>query len=218
MAEKEWLLERGKLATLDVRWETEPVIRKPITGISLASGAPRLTVVGHGLTDGWRVSPYGVSGMKQINAESNPPAADDYHEVTVIDADHIELNDITPIDESGKLWPAYTSGGFIQFNTPQDLTNYEPVIDIKNKIGGTAWASSQGVSPTLEATKDNAAKKITLRMGAVDTAAIPMTTKTGVAELEMHHVSDLSDVVKLKLFAGKNEDHDLVRVTGEVTT
>jgi hypothetical protein len=213
MADKEILIERGKLFTMVVRWETEPIIRKAITAISLASGAPRLTIASHGITDGWMGEVYGVEGMKPINEVGEQP-------LTVIDPNTIELNKVMPVDDNGKLWPAYTSGGFVQFNTPKDITSYTPVIDFKDKVGGTVWLSSQASNDPLDvitATADNATKTITLRIPATDTEAIPMTIKKGIAELEMHHTSDTSDVVKLKMFKDGNE-YDSVRVTGEVTT
>ena len=213
MADKEILIERGKLFTMVVRWETEPIVRKAITAISLASGAPRLTIPSHGIPDGWKGEVYGVEGMKPINDVGE-------QSLTVIDANTIELNKVTPTDDNGKMWPAYTSGGFIQFNTPKDIANYTPVIDFKDKVGGTVWLSSQAANAPLDvitATADNATKTITLRIPATDTEVVPTTIKKGIAELEMHHTSDTSDVVKLKMFKDGNE-YDSVRVTGEVTT
>lgn len=210
---KEILIERGKLFTMVIRWETEPIIRKAITAISLVTGAPRLTIAAHGIMDGWKGEVYGVEGMKQINDVG-------VQKLTVVDANTIELNGVTPTDDNGKMWPAYTAGGFVKFNTPQSLVNYTPVIDIKDKVGGTVLLSSQAANSPLNiitATSDDATKTITLRIGATDTAAIPMTIKKGIAELEMHHISDTSDVVKLKMFSDGSE-YDFVRITGEVTT
>ena len=213
MDAKEILIARGELFTMVVRWETEPIVRKAITAVSLATGAPRLTVPSHGIPDGWKGEVYGVEGMKPINDVDRQP-------LTVIDINTIELNKVMPVDDNGKMWPAYTSGGFIQINTPKDIANYTPVIDFKDKVGGTVWLSSQVANAPLDvitATADNATKTITLRIPATDTEAIPMTIKKGIAELEMHHTSDTSDVVKLKMFKDGNE-YDSVRVTGEVTT
>ena len=39
---------QGSTFSLPVRWMNgDQIVRKPITGISITSGAPRLTVVGH---------------------------------------------------------------------------------------------------------------------------------------------------------------------------
>lgn len=217
MADKEILIQKGKTFTLVVRWETEPIVRKAITAISLATGAPRLTVTSHGMPDGWRGAIYGVKGMKQINSANTPPRSSDYQTVTVIDADTIELNAVTPIDANGNDWDAYTSGGFIQYYTPQNLSGYTARMDIKDKIGGTVWASSE-IADTpndiITITVDDATKTITLTIDAVDTALL--TAKKGVSDLEM--VSSGGVVTKLKLTQGAQDEPDYVRVAGEVTT
>lgn len=136
MAEqKELTIRRGETYTQVLRWETEPVISKPITAISFALGSPRLTVVGHGVPDGWRIAATRVKGPKQINAENSPPSDNDYHPATVIDANTIELNGVVPADDNGNEWPAYLSGGFIQYNTPVNLTGYTARNAFKAKAG-----------------------------------------------------------------------------------
>ena len=57
---KDLTLLQGKTFTLVLRWETEPIVRKAITGVSFALGAPRITAVGHGAPDGWRCTLYGI--------------------------------------------------------------------------------------------------------------------------------------------------------------
>lgn len=210
MAEKEILIQKGKTFTLVVRWETEPVIRKPITAISLAFGAPRLTVASHGSPDGWRGMPYAVEGMKQINDIG-------YQSMTVVDSNTVEFNEVTPVDDNGRVWPAYTAGGFLMFNTPQDLTGYTARMDIKDKIGGTVWASSEvadAPNDIITIVVSNATKTIQLSISATDTAVL--TAKKGVADLEL--VSPTGVVTKLKLTNGKQDEPDTVRVAGEVTT
>ena len=207
---KDVLISKGKTFSLIVRWETEPIIRKAITAVSLVSGAPRLTVTSHGAPDGWRGMPYAVEGMKQLNDIG-------YQSMTVIDANTIEFNSVTPVDDNGRVWPAYTSGGFLMFYTPQSLSGYTARIDIKDKIGGTVWASSE-VADTpydiINAVVDDATKTITLTIDAADTALL--TAKKGVADLEL--VSSGGVVTKLKLTQGEQDEPDSVRVAGEVTT
>jgi len=217
MADKEILIQKGKTFTLVVRWETEPIVRKAITAISLATGAPRMTVTSHGIPDGWRGAVYGVKGMKQINSASTPPRSSDYQTVTVIDSNTLELNAVTPVDDNGNDWDAYTSGGFVQYYTPQSLSGYTARMDIKDKIGGTVWASSEIADTPYDIigiTVDDATKTITLVIEPDDTAAL--TAKRGVADLEM--VSSGGVVTKLKLTQGAQDAPDLVRVAGEVTT
>lgn len=210
MADKEILIQKGKTFTLVVRWETEPIVRKAITAVSLATGAPRLTVTSHGAPDGWRGMPYAVEGMKQLNDIG-------YQSMTVIDANTIEFNSVTPVDDNGRVWSAYTSGGFLMFYTPQSLFGYTARIDIKDKIGGTVWASSDvadAPKDIIDIVVNDAAKTITLSIPATDTAAL--TAKKGVADLEL--VSAGGVVTKLKLTSGEQDEPDSVRVSGEVTT
>lgn len=202
--QKDLTIQQGKTFALALRWETEPIIRKAITGISFASGAPRLTVVGHGLVDRWRCAPYGIKGPRQLNAESNPPRADDYHAATVADADTIEFNDITPCDEQGNEWPAYVSGGFLQYNTPMDLMGYMARLAVKDKIGGTVLLSLTTENNGIVI--DNAKKTITLTVEA--TATDDFTWTRGVYDLEL--ISPAGVVTAL--ITGR------VSVTKEVTT
>ena len=208
MSLKEILIQKGKTFNLIARWSTTPIIRKPITAISLITGAPRLTVTGHGMPDGNDCAITQVLGMRQINAENSPPSEGDYHEGTVIDANTIELNGV---DASGFL--PYTGGGFLQFYTPVSLVGQTPRMTIKDKIGGTILASTDPADAPkniITITPDVANKKMLISIPAAATAAL--TWKKGVTDLEM--VSGTGEVIKLKMCKGLEEEPDPVRVTG----
>ena len=164
-----------------IRWGTTPIVRKPITAIDFSMGAPRPSVAAHGLFDGWGVAVYGVKSPRQINAANNPPEGSDYHSATVIDTGTIELNDVTPVDENGQEWPAYTSGGFIQYDTPVDLTGYTARMSIKDKIGGAVLHSLTTENDGI--TIDTAAKTVLLSIPAATTE--DFTWSRGVYDLEM---------------------------------
>ena len=174
-----------------IRWGTTPIVRKPITNIDLSLGAPRLSVSSHGLFEGWGVAVYGVKSPRQINAVNNPPEGGDYHAATVIDTGTIELNDVTPVDENGQEWPAYTSGGFIQYDTPVDLTGYTARMSIKDKIGGAVLHSLTTENGGI--TIDPAAKTILLSIPAATTE--DFTWSRGVYDLEM--VSSAGKVTRI---------------------
>ena len=178
---KDLTIQQGKTFALVLRWETEPVVRKAISGISFDGGSPRITAAGHGVPDGWRCTLYGVKGPKQLNAENNPPRSDDYHAATVLDADTIELNEINPYDERGNEWPAYVSGGYLQYNTPADLAGYTARMAIKDKIGGTVLHSMTTENDGIAL--DNTKKTITLTVAATETDDFVWTR--GVYDLEM---------------------------------
>lgn len=168
-----------------IRWGAKPIVYAPITGI--AQAAPVVfTAVGHGLVDGWRAAPVSVVGMKQINAKDSPPSDDDYHQVTVIDVDHVSMNDI-----DASLFSAYTSGGYLRYLTPMDLTGYTARMQIKDKVGGTVLllletnpAPGGGVG-NGRIVIDNTAKTITLTVAEADVAAAGFTVMRGVTDLIM---------------------------------
>ena len=210
MADKDLLITQGKTFSLVTRWENgDLVVRKPITAISLASGAPRLTVDTTGLTNGWRTYVTRCKGMLPINAQNVPPRTDDFRKATVVNATTVELNEIDPVDDNGKEWPAYTEGGFLNWNAPVDLTGYTARMKIKDKVGGTVLASTDALDTpknVITITIDNTAKTITMAIPA--TATDDFTWKTGVYDLEM--VSAGGAVTAI--LSGK------VAVTKEVTT
>ena len=179
---------RGKTLQLILRYGSEPLVAKAISAISIQDGFPRLTVNGHGLVNGWKSAVTRVQGMKQINALNNPPDdTSDYRETLVIDANTIEYNGLVPVDDSGKEWPAYTGGGFIQYYTPVNLANKRVDVVIKDKKGGTILLSSRASDAPLNliaATVDNTAKTISIRIDADDTAALAW--KKGIWEAEVH--------------------------------
>lgn len=201
-------IKQGKTFTLVIRAESEPIIRKPITGVSFASGAPRITAVGHGAKNGWRGYVTRVKGPTQLNAENNPAKSSDFKAMTFIDSDTVEFNGVTPVDEQGNEWPAYVSGGFLEFYTPIDLSGKTARMKIRSKADKTSTllASSDAAdSPkdVLTLTVDNATKTITLTIAA--TATDDFDWKTGYYDIELVG----TDVIELA--SGK------VTVTKEVT-
>lgn len=197
-ASNDLAIKQGKTYSQILRWESAPHIYKAITAITQAAPA-RITCPTHGIPNGWRVAVVSVKGMTQINAENSPPKDRDYHPATVIDVNTVELNDV---NSAG--FKAYTSGGYLQFYTPVDLTGHTARMSIKDKKGGTELLSLTTVNGRLEI--DTVDKSIGISLSAADTAAL--TWKKGVYDLEM--VSGAGVVTEL--LSGS------VTVTTEVTT
>lgn len=174
-ASKNLVIQQGKTFSQVLRWEAEPVIYKVITGVTQAAPV-KITVVGHGVPAGWRVAVTSVKGMAEINAEANNVKDSDYKVATVVDVDHIELNEV---NASG--YKPYVSGGVLQYNTSVDMAGFTARMSIKTKAGGTELLSLTTANSGI--TIDNTGKKITLTISATDTAAI--TWKKGVYDLEM---------------------------------
>ncbi len=191
-ADKDITILQGSAFNVPVRWmDGDRIIRKPITGISIASGAPHLTVAGHGCPNGWPSAVTLVKGMTPINAKNAEPKGNDYRVTTVIDTDTLEYNAVSPVDDNGREWPAYTSGGFVQWFAPMDLTGKSASMVIYDKKGGTVLASTESAHTPLDvitATVDTANKVITFSIKSSDTA--DFTWKKGVYEAEVYSNAD----------------------------
>lgn len=172
---------QGKTFRQTFMWESKPIVRKPITAISLAGGSPVLSVTGHGVVNGQRVVVMGAKGMPQINCPNQTPRKSDYVEATVLDVDTVELNSVNPYDDSGRVWPAYTSGGFLQYNTLTSLAGFTARMSIKDRVGGTELFRL--TTENARIVIDNVAMTILLTISATDTEALAF--KKGVYDLEM---------------------------------
>lgn len=98
------------------RWGTGVLASKPISAISQA--APMVvTATGHGVPDGWPAAVVSAGGMTQANADRFPPVGDDWAIATLVDANNVSFNKV-----SSASYSPYTSGGFLVYYTPQDLS------------------------------------------------------------------------------------------------
>lgn len=185
MSNSDLIIKQGKTFRHVVRWETTPIVYKAISAITKAAPVS-LTVTGHGMPDGWMATVVSALGMTQINANNNPPKESDYEKGTVVDDNTIEFNEVNSAGFS-----AYTSGGYLQYNTPHDLADYTARMSIKTKVGGTELVALTSVDGDIVI--DNTEKTITILISATDTAAY--TWLNGYYELEM--VSGDSEVTQL---------------------
>jgi hypothetical protein len=166
---------QGKTFAKTLRWGQPHKLYGVITGATQAAPCV-LHVVAHGVPDGWLFRIADVVGMKQLNS-CNREKNLGYYTATVVDVDHIELNDVNATG-----FTAYTSGGVIEFNEPVDLTGYTARMQIRQSL--------QSDTVLLELTTENGgividtgASTITLNIDATDTAAIDW--QQGVYEVEM---------------------------------
>jgi hypothetical protein len=193
-------IRQGETFQRIIRWERPPFIYRAITGITKAAPV-EITAPGHGLVNGWRAAVVTVGGMEEINAPHTPPRDNEFHQVTVLDVDTVTINDINSAEYS-----PYTSGGYLQFYTPVDLTGYTAEIDIKDRLGGAVLMSLSTVNGRIVLDLSN--KTITLTIPAAATASDVLTWTKGVWDLEMK--SPTGQVTTL--FSGS------VSVAKEVTT
>lgn len=113
---RDFCVANGETFLPTIRWGTDTLLSFPITGITQAAPVV-VTAAGHLVPDGWPVAIVSAKGMTQINATRYPPQGAGWHPATVLSANTIGINDINSADFS-----AYTSGGFLIYNTPVTLT------------------------------------------------------------------------------------------------
>jgi hypothetical protein len=194
-------IEQGKTVRRIVRWETTPLIYKPITAI--ANVAPALiTAVGHVIPAGWRTAVIDVVGMREINAKNTPPRGTDWHRATVVGPDTVSLNDI-----SAASYDAYVSGGYLMYYTPMSLAGYSARMNFKDRVGGTILDTIDSTSG--EIVIDTANFTVTFVIPASLSAAYTWTR--GVYDLEMYSGVVPNEEVTAILTGA-------VTVTKEVTT
>ena len=195
-------IRKGKTFSRILRPTAPPYIYKAITAITKA-GPASITATGHGLVTGQYVAVVSVKGMTQINANTDAkgmPRLNQYHKVTVVDANTVTINDINSAEYS-----TYTSGGYLQFLTPVDMTSCTARAKIKDRIGGTELVSLTTENGGIAL--DDTNHTITETMTATATAAL--TWKTGVMDLELVTAGGLVYEI---------EPPTEVVVEGEVTT
>lgn len=190
-ANKDLIITKGKTFSLVVRWETDPIIYKPVSAVT--GVAPlTLTVPTHGCPDGWRAAMTGFKGMTEVNpSDPNRLVDRDYNQATVVDADTLAFNKI-----NASLFKTYTSGGVVQYNTPVDLTGFTARMSIKARtqtsellecsVGGVSGATK----PT-DAGQDGTVTWISV------TAGVPGKEWIAGATYVAGDVIDLADLLRL---------------------
>lgn len=197
-AKQDLTINKGDTFSRLLRWEAPPIVYKPITNI-LREAPAKITATAHGIPDGWRAAIVSVKGMTQINAKNTPPKDSDYSKVTYVDDNTVTINTINAAEYS-----AYLSGGYLQYNTPVNMTGFTARMLVKDRVGGTELFRLTTENNRIAI--DNANKTITLYIPAADTEGITWTK--GVYDLEM--VSAAGVVTKLL--------RGTISVVDEVTT
>jgi hypothetical protein len=167
-------MRQGATFEYTFRWETAPIVYKAITAIT-ATAPVSITAAAHGLVSGWRSSVVSVQGMTEIN--STPPLrARDYHLVSVVDADTITLNAVNAAE-----YTPYTGGGYLQYNTPKDMSGYTARMQIRTRVRGAVLIELTTENGGILI--DNVGKTIDLVIEDEELEALD--SQSGVYDLEM---------------------------------
>lgn len=173
-AEFDFEVSAGETFQPVFRWGTDALISKAITAISQAAGAV-VSCAAHGIPDGWPVAVVSAKGVTEINATRYPPRGDDWHAATVVTDGTVQLNDVNTSD-----FPAYTSGGFLVWNTPVDLAAAKATLVIRDApITGTVLVTLTS-TPASGIVLDNTDKTIS---ATLETVALTWTL--GYYDLEL---------------------------------
>ena len=111
--ERDFDVQAGETFHPTLRWGSGLYASKPITAISKATPVV-VTAAGHGLPNGWPCACVGVQGMTQINDPRYPPT--NWRFGNVLTPDTVQLNEVSSAE-----YTAYTSGGFLVYDTPATL-------------------------------------------------------------------------------------------------
>jgi hypothetical protein len=152
------VITRGKTFEFGYLYADDELVYKSIT--AMPSAAPvRLTVVDHGIPDGWPVQVKCLKAPVELNS-----ADDEHYFVKVIDVDTIELNSV-----NAHCWKAFSGSGLVVFPKPVDLTGWSCRAQVRDKVGGNvlfSWHSDPAENPDGEAVVDEVLGAFFLKMDA----------------------------------------------------
>lgn len=194
-------LRQGETFTQVFRWEVEPFLVAAIKAIEPIASVRIETQAAHGIPDGWRVAVVD-SGVSQLDAAKNPPAAKDFRRATVLDTTHIEFNGLSAVNFDAHA----ANAGYLMWYSPQDLAGYIARMKVKDKVGGTEYlelTTDSGGGIEL----DNTGKAIVLTLSATVTEQIA-SWKKAVYDLELESPTGIVTA----LFEGA------ITVSPEITT
>jgi hypothetical protein len=151
-----------------LRWESASKGYVPITNITKTAPV-QITAPGHTIPEGWRVKIYGVNGMKEINN------TEQYYIV-----DGVQGNNIT-VDINSAAYSTYTSGGFLEYNIPVNLTGFSARMQIRPKLDSSTIISE--LTTANNGVIIGSDKTIVLTIPATQTATFNFNTAVYSLEL-----------------------------------
>lgn len=152
-----------------IRWESSTKAYANITGITKAAPCV-ITAANHGIPAGWRFLVSDVSGMKDINSS-------DYYIASEVTNDTITVDTL-----NSSSFAAYTTGGVVTYNVPNNLGGVTAKMQIRPTLASDTvileLTSSNG-----KIVLNNTDKTITILISATDTALLSFTSAVYSLEL-----------------------------------
>ena len=160
-AQENIVIRKGRTFRMPVRYAVKPYIYKAISAVE-GTVPVTLTIIAHGVPNGWRVSLVGSEDDEVI-----PPRVIEWREATYVDNDTIELNEVLDTEDATH----------IVYETPASLAD----LTVRMQIRASTASDTVLITPTIAL--DDALKTITITISAEDTAAIDW--RRGVYDLEV---------------------------------
>ena len=154
---------RGARFTLPVQYPTANRVYRAISAV-MATAPVRLTVMAHGLPEGWPFSVTGLVGPVSLNSAPETKA----YVAHVVDADTIEINAV-----NGAGLPAYVSGGYVEYFEPMALAGDTGRVLVREHPNAAPVLTLDAVSDLAtvgRVTVDDATKRIDIEIAEERTA------------------------------------------------
>lgn len=194
-------ITRGKTFEFGFLYAGDDVRQVLITG--MPSQVPlRLTVVGHGLPEGW---PFWVSCVKSPAELNSGVDSNDAYEVMEADPYYVKVVDADTIEVPGVIascWKAFSGPGVLLTRPPVDLTGWQCRAQVRDKVGGEvrfSWHSDPAENPDGVIDVDVALSQFVLKIDA--STAEGLSWKRGKYDVEaiapggeVYPVTAISDV------------------------
>jgi len=176
----------GASADIALRLETTNLRFAAITGME-KSAPLRVTAANHGILDQWYVAVVDAKGMTQLNAaDANAIRESEFHQVTLVDADHVDFKGI-----SSAGFTAYTTGGYLAYYAPLDLSGYTGArMDIKRRVGGNVELALSTAAGTLDI--DAAASTVSIALDETDLSVL--SARDYVFDIELIRVDGVDAI------------------------
>jgi hypothetical protein len=161
-------------------WYSGAKVIKPITGITAAYPAV-VTCIGHGLpTNEVPCKIVSVKGMTEIiTPDDGDNDEDDFVYALKTGVDSFALTDVNASE-----YTAYTSGGYLEYTPPKDLTTYEARMQIRASRADTTTLVSLTSNPVAGITLIASEGQITVVIEASATELLDFVN--AVYDLELY--------------------------------
>lgn len=221
---KNLTLTEGHSYIMDIWPEDQPpIIRKPIVSVTSPNGCAQIESTAHGVKDGSRVAVTNLKGtISAINGDiellKNYKNTSEYHIATVLDNNNIELQDVNAAD-----YTHTPNTGFLQYNTPTDLTGHTQRCRVRDRKGGTLVVCSvAGTTGSIKPTKAGTDGSVTwFKPTQSELTALRITKGASYAELvwvagTTYSVDDIVDLSVIASADAEDTPYDVLTIDTDV--